>query len=497
MSKIDKLVLKNFLGPFVLTTLVVVFIFLLRFLMLYFDDFVGKDLGLSTFLQLFSYFSLITVPVALPLSTLLASLMSFGNLGEHTELTALKSAGIPVSRIILPAMFFAVGISYFSYVYNDKVTPWANLKGYSLLYDIRTTKVTMNIQEGVFYREIPGYSIKAKEKLPDNETMKDIMVYNHSERNGNKNVTVADSGRMYTMHNDAYLVMELFNGYNYSEQTNSEVLNDTPFMRNKFKKNRMVFSMESFDIQRTSENQFKYHEYMKNIDELEATIDSAKNQIDKQTETQIKAVKSLSNYQFKNIPVKYIVDTVAGDSTLKVIIPGPWVDVKLENLLKSGRQPEIWSTARSTAQSFNSQLNQNFSMITAKRRDMYSADVERWHNYTFALACLAMFIIGASLGTIIKKGGFGVPVLIAISFFILYYVMMQLTDKNAREGIMKVVYAVWLPDVILLLIGLVFLSKATKDARLFDTDIYYQYWDKIKIFTSDTWHKIKPKQSAD
>jgi lipopolysaccharide export system permease protein len=475
----------------------VVFIFLLRFLMLYFDDFVGKDLGLATFLQLFSYFSLITVPVALPLSTLLASLMSFGNLGEHTELTALKSAGIPVSRIILPAMIFAIGISYASFVYNDKVTPWANLKGYSLLYDIRTTKVTMNIQEGVFYREIPGYSIKAKEKLPDNETMKDIMIYNHSERNGNKNVTVADSGRMYTMHNDAYLVMELYNGYNYSEQNNTDVLNDTPFMRNKFKKNRMVFSMESFDIQRTSESQFKYHEYMKNIDELEASIDSAKIQIDKQLDTQIKVVKNLNNYQFKTLPAKYIVDTVTKDSTLKVIVPGPWVDAKVETLMKSGRRSEIWSTAQSSAQSLKSQIDQNFSTITGKRREMYSADVERWHNYTFAVACLAMFIIGASLGTIIKKGGFGVPVLIAISFFILYYVMMQLTDKNAREGIMKVVYAVWLPDAILLIIGLIFLSKATKDARIFETDIYYQYWDKIKTFIGDKRYKIKAKQSAD
>ena len=246
MSKIDKLVIKNFLGPFILTTVVVVFIFLLRFLMLYFEDFVCKDLGLETFVKLFGYFSLITVPTALPLSTLLAALMSFGNLGEHTELTALKSAGVPVHRIILPVLIFSLGISLFSYVYNDKVTPWANLKGYSLLWDVRTTKVALNIQEGVFYREIPGYSIKAQEKFQDNETMKGIMIYNHSERNGNRNVTVADSGRMYMMYNESYLVFELFNGYNYAERRNNTILNDTPFMKNKFKKNRMVFSMESF-----------------------------------------------------------------------------------------------------------------------------------------------------------------------------------------------------------------------------------------------------------
>ena len=482
MNKIDKLIIKNFLGPFVLTTLVVVFVFLLRFLMLYFEDFVGKDLGLPTFLKLFGYFSMITVPIALPLSTLLASLMSFGNLGEHTELTALKSAGIPVSRIIRPALIFAVGIALFSFVYNDKVNPWANLKGYSLLWDVRTTKVALNIQEGVFYRQIPGYSMKAKEKLPDNETMKGLLIYNHSDRNGNKNVTVADSGRMYMMYNDKYLVMELYDGYNYSEQKSASVLNDTQFIRNKFRKNRMVFSMESFDLKRTSENQFKYHEYMQNISELEAKIDSSKILIEKQSKTQTIAIKNLSNYQFKEIPVKYDVDTVSGDSTAKVIIPGVWVDQKMAIFDSSYRQNEIFSLSISAAQSFKSQLDQNFAMLTSKRRDMFSADVERWHNYTYAIACLAMFIIGASLGTIIKKGGFGVPVLIAISFFILYYVMMQLTDKNAREGLTTVIYAVWLPDFVLLTIGGILLNKATKDARLFDTDIYNQYWDKLKSY---------------
>ncbi|MGK0139233.1 MAG: lipopolysaccharide export system permease protein [Algoriphagus sp.] len=496
MSKIDRLVIRNFLGPFILTTVVVVFIFLLRFLMLYFEDFVGKDLGLETFMKLFGYFSLITVPTALPLSTLLAALMSFGNLGEHTELTALKAAGIPVSRIILPVLFFSVGISLFSFVYNDKVTPWANLKGYSLLWDIRTTKVALNIQEGVFYREIPGYSIKAQQKFQDNETMKGIMIYNHSDRNGNRNVTVADSGRMYMMYNDSYLVFELFNGYNYAEYRNNSILNDTPFMKNKFKKNRMIFSMESFNLKRTSENQFKYHAYMKNINELEAQIDSSKVLIEKQSKSQTKSLKNISVYQFKEIPVRYDIDKETKDSSEIIISPGPWVKQNLAKLSESNRDGEIWSKAKSSVQSIKSQLDQNFNTVTAKRRDMYSADVERWHNYTYAMACLAMFIIGASLGTIIKKGGFGLPVLIAISFFILYYVMMQLTDKNAREGIMPVGLAVWIPDIVLLIIGGVFLNKATKDARLFDLDIYHQFFDKLKSFFLRVLATIKEKHSA-
>ncbi len=480
MRKIDKLVIKNFLGPFVLTTLVVVFIFLLRFLMLYFDDFVGKDLDLQTFGKLFAYFSLITVPISLPLSTLLASLMSFGNLGEHTELTAIKSAGIPLGRVIMPTLIFTIFISIFSFWFNNNVTPWANLKGYSLLWDIRTTKVALNIQEGIFYREIPGYSIKVKKKYPDNESLKDVLVYDHSMRNGNKNVTIADSGRMYTMYNDNYLVFELFNGQNYTETKTNQTLNDTQFYRNKFKKNRFVFSLESFNMKKTSENQFKYHEYMKNIDELKNQIDSTKIQIDAQAQSQVASLKSMHTYQFKNLPKNYKVDSLTGDSTLIVIEKGPWVYDKLATLDESNRYSEIWAISQSSAHSFQSQLENSHAILGSKRRTMYSADIERWHKYTYAVACLAMFIIGASLGSIIKKGGFGMPVLIAISFFILYYVMMQLADKNAKEGLIPVVIAVWIPDVILMGIGAIFISKATKDARIFELDVYVQFWEKLK-----------------
>ncbi|WP_304234846.1 LptF/LptG family permease [Jiulongibacter sediminis] len=479
MRKIDKLVIKNFLGPFVLTTLVVVFIFLLRFLMLYFDDFVGKDLGLKTFAQLFAYFSLITVPISLPLSTLLAALMSFGNLGEHTELTAIKSAGIPLGRVIMPTLVFTIFISIFSFWFNNNVTPWANLKGYSLLWDIRTTKVALNIQEGIFYREIPGYAIKVKEKLPDNETLKDVIVYNHTQRNGNKNVTVADSGRMYTMYNDHYLVFELYNGFNYSETKTNQGLNDTQFYRNGFKRNRLVFSLESFNMQKTSENQFKYHEYMKNISELKDQIDTAQIQIDQTAKTQLSYLKTMHTYQFKELPERWIVDSLTGDSTLLTIKPGAWIQEKMKLLDDSRRYEEIWTLSQSTAHSFASQLQNNHAILGSKRRTMYSADIERWHKYTYAVACLAMFIIGASLGSIIKKGGFGMPVLIAISFFILYYVMMQLADKNAKEGFIPVVVAVWIPDLILSIIGAIFISKATKDASIFDTEVYAKIWEKF------------------
>lgn len=494
MKKIDKLVLLNFLGPFILTTLVVVFIFLLRFLMLYFEDFVGKDLSLDVYAKLFVYFSLITVPISLPLSILLAALMSFGNLGEHTELTAMKSAGIPLVRIIRPTLVFSCFVAAFSFWYSDVVTPWANLKGYSLLYDIRTTKVALNIEEGVFYRQIPGYSIKAKKKLADGETLLDVIIYDHTGGNGNKNVTVADSGKMSLKYDDSYLVIELFDGYNYSENAASNTsMGGAPFVRNKFKKNRMVLSMESFGMQRTSEDQFKYHEFMKNMSELTETIDSTRSVIKKQSNSQIENLKHMGSFQFHPVRLQKTVDETTGDTVKVDIKPGPWVDKKVDVLKKQGREAEVIAMAKSNAQGFTNQIKTNFVIVKGLQKDMFKADIERWHKITFAIACLAMFIIGSSLGSIIKRGGFGMPVVIAISFFILYYVIMQLMDKNAKEGLIPVFIGVWVPDIILTLIGLFLLIKATKDASILESEFVSKAFEKLKI----AYDKIfKPKAIA-
>ncbi len=481
MKKIDLLVIKNFLGPFILTTLVVVFIFLMRFLMLYFEDFVGKDLGLDIFAKLFFYFSIITVPIALPLSTLLAALMSYGNLGEHTELTALKSAGIPVSRIIRPSFIFTIFIAIFSFWYNNTVTPWANLKGYSLLYDIKTTKVTLNITEGIFYREIPGYSIKVQEKMPDNISLKNVIVYDHSNRNGNKNVTLADSGKMYAMYDDRYLIFELFNGVNYSEQkADGGAYNDTPLVKNRFIKNKMVFSLESFGIKRTDENQFKYHEYMKNIAELEVQIDSTKKLALSSLKTNLDVVKNQHMYQFKPSNNKIEVDTASGDTLKKKILPGKWIDSAIRKLDQSYRKMEIADVVSTNLESLTAQVSTNSLIYSSKKREMYRADVEKWHKFTYAVACIAMMLIGASLGSIIKKGGFGMPVVIAVSFFIFYYVLMQLGDKYAKEGIITVLAGTWMPNGVLLIIGTYLLSKATKDARLFEGNIMLKLILKFK-----------------
>jgi len=477
MKKIDILVIRSFIGPFILTTCVVVFIFLMRFLMLYFNDFVGKDLGYDVFGKLFIYFSLITVPIALPLSVLLASLMCFGNLGEYTELTAIKSAGVPISRVLYPAMVFAFGVSIFSLWFNNTVNPWANLKGYSLLYDVKTTKVTLNVKEGIFYKEIPGYSIKVLKKYSDGKTLKGVTIYNHASNNGNVNVTLADSGKMYTMYDNTYLVFELFNGTNYVDyKSNDGNYDETQFVKNGFRQNKMVFSLESFGMRRTDESQFKYHEYMKNISQLNEQVDSVAIDIEKSLKSQITNATQIYNFQFK----KYPIDTSKFAREKKPILGGKWVYEKLKLLETTNGNIETYETSVSQAKNIRDQFSTTIDIIKTKKREGIKAEVEKWHKFTMAFACFVMFLIGSSLGSIIKKGGFGMPVLLSITFFILMYVLMQLGDKYAKEDIWPVLLGVWMPDIVLLGFGVYFLSKATNDARLFESDIYDVYFDKLK-----------------
>lgn len=485
MKKIDKLFVKAYIGPFVLTTAIVVFIFLMRFLMMYFNDFIGKDLGLFVFAKLFTYFSLITVPTALPLATLLATLMCFGNLGEHTELTAMKSAGIPLARLIIPTFVLSLLVAIGSFFYNNYVNPWANLKGYSLLWDVKTTKMTLNIQEGIFYKEIPGYRIKVQKKMPDGKTMKNVVVYDHTANNGNKNITIADSGKMYTMYNDNYLIFELFNGRNYIEHQNSfNTYDETQFTKNNFKKNKIVFSLESFGIKRTNEDQFRYHEYMKNIGELTQKIDSTRIEINKSVKDQTEQLKAQNSFLFR---------AIRKEDSVKVakILPGPWINKKLEELKTGYRSKETEEYALSNIQNLKSQIETDLNILTNKQKDVWRSDVERWHKLTMAFSCLVFFLVGSSLGSIIKKGGFGMPVLISISFFIFYYVLMQLGDKYAKEGLIPVVVGVWIPNFVLLIIGLFLLRKASNDARLFENDTYNIIFSKVSSFITKVLQRKK------
>jgi lipopolysaccharide export system permease protein len=494
IKKIDKLILKSFWKPFITTLAVVIFIFLMRLIVTYFADLFGKDLGIELYLKLFFYFSLITVPIAMPLAMLLSSLMTYGNLGEYFELTAIKSAGISITRAMMPMCVVAIIITVFTFWFNTVALPWANLKGYSLLYDIKTTKTTLNIKEGIFYTDLPGYSIKIAKKYPDNKTLKNIVIFDHTKNDGDRHVTIADSALMYTIMNKQYLVFELFNGNDYMEDADkSSNSNQTDLSSNGFRQNKVVMSLSAFDMHKTEEDQFSHHQMMRSIKQLDYDSDSLK-----KSYNLIKTgfYQNLTNYfLYENRPITR--ESAVGQKLLKNKKTA-WIDslIKAKDKMVHYDSQNV-DYAISQANTVATTVDSNISALVAKEQDFDKTDLE-WHRkFSGAIAVFVMFLIGAPLGGIIKKGGFGLPVVVAIVFFILMYVMTQQGEKAAKESRVIVQVGAWISNTVLFLFGLYFLNKARNDSRLFEADNYIiainRWKDRLAKSKVGEWYLNKKK----
>ena len=464
MKKIHKLVLNAFLGPFMLTYAVVVFIFVTQTLVKYFDEIVGKGLGPAVYAKLLFYFAINTSQVAFPLAMLLSALISFGNLGEYNELTAIKGSGISLIRAMKPVFLFAVCLTLFAFWFNNNIVPKANLNAYSLLYDVRQKKPSLALKEGIFYSGLDGVSLKANKKYPDG-SLKEMMIYDHRQGNGNSSVTIADSAQMYNILNGKYLVFELFNGTSYDDYVN-DVRTDqkSQFRRISFKHTKMVFSLSSFDMDTTDQNLFKYDRLMKNFAELRTATDSLAKNMRKQEISTESGMPQYYNQHLRRV------DTI----TAKSVASGKWLDSARTALRKAPiyKRVAVLELAATQASNVKTNVESNIYQLDNSVKELRKFEIERHRRFTQSVACLAMFFIGAPLGAIIRKGGLGVPVLVAIGFFILFYVLTLMGEKWAREGVVQVAFGAWLADAVLFLIGFFFLRQARNDSRLFDADIY-------------------------
>ena len=575
MKKIDKLVLGSFAGPFFLTLFIVVFILLTPILIRYGAELVGKDLGIAIILELFGYFSIKSTQEAIPLAILIASLISFGNLGEHSEITAIKGAGISLVRILRPVFFVILIITAFAFYNNDQVVPKANLKAFSLLWDLKQKKPSLNLKEGVFYYDIPNYSIKAENKYADGYMSK-ILIYDHTGNNGNTDIIVADSGRMYTFNYDQYLMLELYNGYSYSEDPSAGPRQSTyinrqdigELFRSQFDSSRLVFSLESFDLTRTREELFYGSRLMKNVKELQLAVDSVNVEKYYEQVNLFNLVNRSFNYylngKFELEEPGYIeqqkllaqekqaalsllpMDTLSSDSLFEVGVSPKTSDTsnsaindnqvlistararrereernEITGIAATETSPEIFfgsflnpkkplsldtlpdyreedmlffreelksdftksrtlGQALTQARLVKNQVESMEDSIKNIEREANKYDLEKHGKWARAFTCIVMFLIGAPLGTIIKRGGLGMPILVSVGFFIFYYTVSIIAEKYGKEGILTPFIAVWLSNFILLPVGLFFLRQARIDARLFESDFYSILMDKLK-----------------
>ncbi|MGN6645443.1 MAG: LptF/LptG family permease [Cytophaga sp.] len=478
IKRLDILVLKAFFGPFFLTVVVVTFIFLMQTILKYIDELVGKGLGYLDYAELMMYFSMNILPIALPLAILLSSLMTFGNLGQFNELTAIKSSGISLLRVMVPIAIWVLGCTVGLLYFNNYVVPKANLKAFSLLYDLRQKKPSLDLKPGVFYNGIPGYSIKIVQKFDNDTSIKGVIIYDHTQGRGNTDVIVADSGAMYLFNDNQYLALELFKGNSYSEfkgdAGGASFLNPQEFVRNAFDKTQIIFNLSSFDLNRTKEELFTGSRQMKRIDELTHHIDSIQGIY--------KNVNQNSGGMLQ--PFYYYTQVNKNDTAKTKNIRVKNDTLTRTNLLKSKNAKEIAIRAANQARSVKAYIQSN--MVERDERlmkEIHEFEVTKYQKYTQAVACFVLFLIGAPLGAIIKKGGLGVPVLICIIFFIFYYVFSITGEKWTKEGVYPADFAMWFGNAILLLVGLFFMRQAKNDSRLLETDFYLILWDRVrKVF---------------
>lgn len=452
-----------------MTFFIAMFVFFMMFIFTYIDDIVGKGISVQILSQLFFYFSLTTIPSALPLAILLSSLMTFGNLGEHFELTAMKSSGLPLKKIMTPLIVSTLALSVLAFYFSNNILPYTNLKAGALLYDVRSSKPALLFKDGVFNNSLTGFSIRVNKKDRDGKTLHNVMIYDHREKHGNNKVLSAKLGEMEETKDKSFLVLTLKDGVSYSEQERDEKdLRTHPFIRDKFEERTIRFDLSEFKLSRTNEKLFKDNQRMLNISQLNYAIDSLKKKSMKRQEEFPKQLKrSYYNRSLAFLEEPKPTDKPMPPETLKVS------DDYFTKLTKQQKLSVI-EGASNIARSAKAFVDSNKADEDGENDSRVRYEIE-WHRkFTLSIACIILFFIGAPLGAIIRKGGLGTPVVISIVFFIIFHVLSITGEKLSKEGTIPAYIGMWIATVTLLPIGVILTRKATSDTDLFDINVYLQ-----------------------
>ena len=463
MKKLYKLILKSFLGSFVFTFFIVIFVLLMQFLWVYVDDLVGKGLSFKIIMELFFHASVTFVPMALPLAILLASIMSFGDLGEHYELVAIKASGISVWTAMRPLFIFSVMLSGLAFIFSNSINPVATLKFKTLLFDVRRQKLAFDIKEGVFYKDIEDYVIYVDKKGEDGSTIYGVKIYDHTDHQGNNKIMVADSGVMSLSPNQRSIIFTLYNGCNYTED-NSNKENykvKRPFERMSFREEQIKFSLASFDLTRSSEDMYKSYQAMMNIHQLSTALDSLERHYDTRQEDFSRGFeRRLANYvAIGNSPLT----VSSSDTNNQLSTANRQLEWPLIEHLDPSVRTRVLEIASGTARTAKDNVAFNKQDLEAQHLNI-NRHKKEWHKkFTLSFACIIFFLIGAPLGTIIRKGGLGLPVVVSVLFFVIYYIISTVAERTAEYGDLNMFLGVWLSSLIILPVGLFLTIKATKN----------------------------------
>ncbi|MBQ8335097.1 MAG: LptF/LptG family permease [Tidjanibacter sp.] len=474
MKTIHKFTLKAFLGPMVLSFFIVMFILMMNFVWRYIDELVGKGLSFSVIIELLFYATANMMPLGIPLATLFAAIMTMGNLGEHNELLAMKSAGMSLLTIFRPliAVVGIVAVASF-FVVNDLV-PYSNKKMMAIIYDIRQQKESMEFKDGIFFNGIDDMNIRVGHQDPKTQLLTDILIYDTRDKNGNMTTTVADSGYIYMSDDKKFLMVKLYNGQTYETTRNYKWNTENAIRHQIFKVQNGALEIEGFDFARTDMNLFNNHQ-TKNVSELQVDIDSLRVEADRGSARSYEPL--LKNHLLvRDQSVWGLFDTVEVDYSYKS-------EADLMALLKNRdtrTKRDIIQKAKSTARQSRNSLNRNEDSAKSALNNLYRSQVE-WHRkVSLPLSVIIFFLIGAPLGAIIRKGGLAMPVVVSVLFFVVYYIISIAGEKMAKEGTWDAAFGMWFSAIILLPIALYLTYIATNDSNLFNTDWYVVQFNKAK-----------------
>lgn len=438
------------------------FILLMQFVWKYIDDFVGKGLEWYLIAELMFFVAVTLVPMALPLAILLASIMTFGNLAETYELTALKSAGMSLQKVMKPLFITTLFMAIGAFLFANFVLPVANLKMGTLLYDITHQKPSLDIKEGIFYTGIQDFTIKVAKKDAKKNILYDIIIYDHTQRQGNNKVVMAREGNMKLSEDENFLLITLKDGHSYEEVVSQSNKGFRPLTRTNFKQETIAMDMRDFKMIRTDESLFKGNYQMMNIAQLTKEVDTLR--IESAARAKAINFQVARNFNLFSDSVQYPVK----DSVINVI-------VKVKNWMSTytpDEQKRIYDAALNIARTNQSYLAVN-TMAQKSEFETINRYLIEWHKkFTLSIACLVLFFIGAPLGAIIRKGGIGMPAVVSVCFFLVFHVLSITGEKSAKEGVWEAWQGAWLATFVLLPVGIFLTYKATQDSALFDTDSY-------------------------
>ncbi len=466
MKTIHKLVLKSYLGPMVLTFFIVMFILMMNIVWRYIDELVGKGLSAGIIIELMTYFMANMLPLGLPLAVLLAAIMTMGNLGENYELLAMKSAGLSLVQITKPLIIVICFVAVGSFFIGNDLVPYANKKVFSILHDIRQQKQSLEFQDGLFFNGIDNMSIRVGHQDPQTGLLTDVLIYDNRDVNGNMNTIVADSGYIRLSDDKRFLLVTLFQGETYEQTRNNQWYTRSALRHHTFELQKQSIQMDGFAMNRSDANDYS-NSQTKDIFDLQHDIDSLDEQVGTATnrsyEPLLKDQIFVRDHSVLPLPDSLRVDRSAFRDLLAT-----------DSLARlSTRDKErVWTRARNAAK--NSRNMFSFDESTAKEalNQLYRSKVE-WHKkLSLPVSIIIFFLIGAPLGAIIRKGGLGLPVVVSIIFFVIYYIISISGEKLAKEGSWDAVYGIWISSFILAPIAIYLTYKATNDSALLDTDWY-------------------------